>query len=305
MYTYSGGEYGLRKYTGIYPALITPFKRGSGDLDLDRLEVLLELLLKTGIRGVLVNGTTGEAPHLTREERISTIRLAKNLCGDDKLVIAGVGGLSLKETIAYSMDAANEGVDALLISPPYYYKPSATALLEYYMQLKRKCKIPILLYNIPKLTGVEIPVDVIYKLVDGERVIGIKDSSCDMHYLMNIIYKIKGRGLIFCGCDAIIYQALASGADGAILASANLIPKEIVSIYALMQRGKFDDAYKIYMEIYPILDVVSKYGVVAVKRGFECMGIDMGISREPLNIYRDLPADELDRIKTLLATKWL
>ncbi len=291
----------MRNFLGAYPALITPFRRNDQMIDFDRLEVLVKLLLKADVDGFVVNGSTGEAPYLTREERAKVIEFVKN-CVGSKTIIAGVGGQSLRETTAYCKDAIKVGADALLVVTPYYFKPSQKALFEYYQGLKKEVDIPIILYNIPQLTGVEIPADIVARLIDGERIIGIKDSSGDIKYLTKVLYSIE-EGYVFCGCDTILYPALVSGAHGLILASLNVLPNDIIRIFNLCKNGKFSEALRIYRELYPILDIIFKYGVLAVKRAFEYLGIDMGVTREPLDIYRDIPNDILDKLKTFLISK--
>lgn len=292
------------EFLGIYPAIITPFNRRDRSIDLDRLEVLTELLVRANVHGFVVNGSTGEAPYLSREERIKVIDTVRNTASK-KIIIAGTGGASLNETLVYSKDAEACGVDALLIVTPYYFKPSREAIYEYYKKIAREVKIPILLYNIPQLTGVELPIDIVTKLIDGEKIIGIKDSSGNISYLINIINAVGNNSLIFCGYDTIVYPALVAGANGLILASINLVPKEINLLYSLVRESEYDEARKIFMELFPLLNIIAKYGVIAVKRGFELMGIDMGLTREPLDIYRDLPPDVVDKLKTILSTKRL
>jgi len=283
-------------FKGVFPAIITPFNRKNKAVDTDRLKVLIELLDEKGVDGFVIAGSTGEAPYLTRDERRLILKTA--IEATNRVIIAGTGGVNLKETLNYSIDADKLGVDALLIVTPYYYKVSEKALIEYYKEIKRNVKTPIILYNIPQLSGNKIPFEVAIKLIDGDKIIGIKDSSGDLKYMLNILYSLNS-GYIFCGCDPLLYPSLICGVHGLILASLNLITKKIIEIRNLINQKMIDKALTIFKEVYPILNAIFEYGPLIVKLGFEYLGIDMGVCREPMNI-NSIPLSVINMLKNIL-----
>ena len=276
----------MDRFQGVYPAIITPFK--NDELNLDALERFLNVLKDRNINGIVVNGTTGEAPLLDSNERIELIKKCREVLGANMILIAGTGALSTREAIKFSNDAYNAGADVLLITPPYYFKYGVNAQIEYYKDISKSIQIPIILYNIPQMIGYYIDLTTIDKLVDGEKFIGVKDSSGDLQYHLDVIDLIKDRGIVFCGFDTLIPYSLLNGAKGIIAASGNLIPDKLSKIYKLILNGELKKAMTIYRRVYDILRACTMFGVVAVKKLLNKAGFNVGEPRKPLDIgYRD------------------
>jgi 4-hydroxy-tetrahydrodipicolinate synthase len=197
-------------------------------------------------------------------------------------VIAGTGCPDTKHTMELTHYAKDIGCKAALVVSPFYLKPSFEELYEHYDALN-SLDFPIILYNIPQCTGVHKKWWTAEGLAQLENVIGIKDSSGDMPFMMALFEKVKDNISIFCGHDEIGMPALAAGADGLILASANLIPDIWQKIFTAVKDGRLDDARKLQSDIQKLVRIVVRNGASqAVKEGLFMMGHDMGNSRRPI-----------------------
>jgi 4-hydroxy-tetrahydrodipicolinate synthase len=266
---------------GVYPAIITPFNDRM-DLNVDAYTDFLTTLLKTDIDGIVITGTTGEAPYLSYEERKIIYRETSHIVGTKKTIICGVGDISLRKTLENCKLAERFGFDILLILTPYYFKLSQAQLKEYYREVCEYVETPILLYNFPQVTGIRIEPKTVNDLINNKEVIGIKDSSGDLRYYLDIRYLLKNKGKIFIGNAKISLATLYMGADGLILALANILPKTFKKIYIAVKEGRYRDAMRIYREIYPIMDTFERIGIPFIKYLLSKLGINVGYPRAPL-----------------------
>ncbi len=271
-------------FKGVYPAVVTPFHSEGKSLNLEAFTKHIEWLVKSGVSGLVIMGSTGEAPFLTREERVSLLKTARERLGDRVKIIAGTGAPSLKETVVYSRDAEKVGVDALLVITPYYYKHSQERLTEYYRELAGKVDTPILLYSFPQMAGVRIEPTTVDKLIDGEKIVGIKDSSGDMQAFIEMIRLVDGRGSLITGSARLSIPALIMGGSGLILSLANLLPNTFSRIYKYVIDGDLDKALQLYWTMYPVLDAVEKGKIPVIKYLLNKMGFDVGPPRMPLKL---------------------
>jgi 4-hydroxy-tetrahydrodipicolinate synthase len=265
---------------GIFPALVTPFTKDE-EIDDEGFRRLIDHLLPP-VNGVVPCGTTGEFMYLSEKEKRHLIDLAVDAAGGKVPVIAGTGCPSTKHTLELTQYAKDAGAKAALVVSPFYLKPSFKELYEHYDALNT-LDFPIIMYNIPQCTGVHKKWWTAEGIAQLENVIGIKDSSGDMPFLMSLFEKVKGKISIICGHDEIGMPALAAGADGLILASGNLIPDIWQQIFKAVKNGEIEKAQQLQASIQKLVRIVVRNGAnQAVKEGLTMMGLAMGNSRRPV-----------------------
>jgi 4-hydroxy-tetrahydrodipicolinate synthase len=266
-------------FKGVFPALVTPFTKDE-EIDEDAFRKLIKHLLPD-VNGLVPCGTTGEFMYMTAEEKKKLIDIAVDEAGD-KPVVAGTGCPSTSHTIELTQYAKDAGAKAALIVSPFFLKPSFKELYEHYDAIN-KLDFPMIIYNIPQCTGVHKKWWTAEGLAKLENVIGIKDSSGDLPFQMALYEKIKGQISIFNGHDEIGMPALAAGADGLILASANLIPDKWQEIFKAVKSGDIETAQKLQAEVQNIVRIIVRNGATqAVKEGLTMMGLPVGNSRRPI-----------------------
>nr|MBC7245502.1 4-hydroxy-tetrahydrodipicolinate synthase [Chloroflexota bacterium] len=275
-------------FKGIFPALVTPFVNGRA-IDEAAYRALIRFVLPY-VNGVVPVGTTGEFVYLTEDEKRQAIAIALDEVAGRVPVVAGTGCASTRDTVALTRYAKDAGAQAALVVAPYYLKPTYNEIYEHYEAVS-KVGLPIILYNIPQCAGTHYEWWTAEGLAQLDNVVGIKDSSGDMPFLMALFEKIKGLVGIFCGHDEIITAALAAGADGAILASANLIPDVWQQIYAAVRNGDLAQAQALQAKIQILVRLITRQGSVqAVKEGLWMMGLEVGNARLPM-----MPGDAFRR----------
>lgn len=231
---------------GIVTAIITPFR--AGKVDLSSFESLLIKQKEAQVHGVLVCGTTGEAPTLSVEERFELIKKAKEILGDIP-VIAGAGGNSFTHTLKLSEAAIEAGADALLIVTPYYNKPPSHSLIKYYEALVEKINFPIMIYNVPSRTGINISVEAVVLLSQLPQIVGIKEASGMLSRIIEIENSKKRQEFtIMSGDDPLFLPSMVCGAKGVISVASNIIPEVMVEIYNKWTEGEVEEASKIFRD---------------------------------------------------------
>jgi 4-hydroxy-tetrahydrodipicolinate synthase len=267
-------------FKGVFPALVTPFNKNE-EINSESFRGLINHLLPN-VNGIVHCGTTGEFSYLSEKEKRHVLDLAVDEIKSKIPVIAGSGCPDLKHTMELTQYAKDIGCKAALVVSPFYLKPSFKELYEHYDNLN-SLDFPIILYNIPQCTGVHKKWWTAEGLAQLENVIGIKDSSGDMAFMMALFEKVKDKISIFCGHDEIGMPALFAGADGLILASANLIPDIWQRIFKAVSEGELEEARKLQADIQKLVRIVVRNGASqAVKEGLSMMGLDVGNSRRPI-----------------------
>jgi len=264
---------------GVFPALVTPFTKDEG-LDEEGMRKLLDFLMPH-VDGFVVNGTTGEFVYMSEEERNRAIEIVVDHVNGRKPVIAGTGASSTKETVKLTKDAMELGADAALVVTPYYFNPSWKEIYEHYDRVNA-VGLPIIVYNIPQCANVHQKWWTTEGLAYLDNVIGVKDSSGDIPYMAALFEKFRGKVSILCGHDEVGIAALAKGADGLILASANLIPDIWQKIYNHINNGELEEARQLQQKIQKLVRIIARTsGPQACKKGLWMMGIDVGPARRP------------------------
>ncbi|KYK28246.1 MAG: hypothetical protein AYK19_00500 [Theionarchaea archaeon DG-70-1] len=279
---------------GVYVALITPFTTNS--VDEEALKNVIHHCKEQGVHGIVPCGSSGEFTSMTFEERKRVIEIAVKEAHGMK-VIAGTGDSSTDKTIRMTRAAANLGVDACLVVTPFYLKPGDKGMFEHYATLEESVDVPIVLYNIPSLTGVHLSWKVVEDLAEFEGIVGIKDSSGDMSYVMTLLEKVSPHISVICGWDEIVVPCLAAGCSGMILASANIVGDFWVKIYDAVQKKEYEKAVRIQRKIQKLARLICSSGVVGTKAGLNYMGIKVGTCRKPLLIGDTLSYENKEEIR--------
>ncbi len=267
-------------FKGIFPALVTPSTKDEG-VDESALRQVIRYVLPH-VDGVVPVGTTGEFVYLTEDEKRRVIDITLDEVAGRVPVVAGTGCTTTRATIALTRYAMEAGAQAALVVTPYYLKPAYNEVYEHYEAVS-KVGLPIILYNIPQCAGTHHEWWTVEGLAALDNIVGIKDSSGDAPFLAALLEKVRGTIGVFCGHDEVVTAALAAGAEGAILASANLIPDVWQEIYRAVQEGDLAKAQKLQARIQILVRLVVRQGSVqAVKEGLQMMGIPVGDGRLPM-----------------------
>ena len=283
--------------SGIFPALVTPFQKGK--LSLSGLKSNIKKLNRFDFTGYVVLGSTGEGILMDEREGLQAIETVRAAAAPGKIVIAGTGSESSSGTIEFSNKAAQAGADYSLVVTPFYYKAqmTAAALEAYYREVAEKSKIPIILYTVPKFTGLELPLQTIAAMATHPNVIGLKDSSGNVSAISETLKACPPEFCVFQGHGSILFSALLLGAKGGILALSNLAPAETVEIYKLFQAGDYEKAREMQFRLLPVNQkIVGGYGVPGIKCAVDMLGYAGGDPRPPLRPVNQEARDSIRQI---------
>jgi len=272
------------EFRGIFPALTTPFE-ADGEVSLSGLKENIGRYNKTGLAGYLVLGSTGESVMLGREEADAVLVAVKETAAPGKLLIAGTGAESTRETIARTKRAAALGYQAALVKTPYYYKPvyRAESYLRHYRAVADASPIPVLLYSVPAFTGVTLETPEILALAEHGNIAGIKDSSGSVQRVGEVVSGAPAKFQVLTGGASVVYPALCVGARGAILALASALPEKFVELYDLVTQGRHEQAKNLQLALASTSKcIVTENGIAGVKYAMDLRGYHGGVPRLPL-----------------------
>lgn len=245
----------MKKIQGAITALVTPFKK-NGELDVEALKKLVEWQIKSGIEGLVPCGSTGEAATLNPEEYQAVIRTVIETAARRVVVIAGATSNDTTKAIEYSRIAKKLGVDALLHATPYYNKPTLSGLLAHYKAIANAVDIPVVLYNVPGRTGLNLTASMTLELTKKiPQIIGIKEASGNLSQMMEILKSAPKYFSVLSGDDAFTYPLMAMGGDGIISVASNEIPKEMAQLARAALEGDWVHAKKLHFEWLDLMDI--------------------------------------------------
>jgi 4-hydroxy-2-oxoglutarate aldolase len=257
------------------------------------------------LAGYLVLGSTGEAAFLTEDEKIAVLSTAREAIPTTKTLLAGVGVESTSATIRLARRAGETGADAVLVLTPFFFRSrmSADALVRHFNAVADASPVPVLLYNVPVYTSLVIPPAVVGMLANHPNVIGLKDSSGDVPWMLDVLARVPPPFQVLCGSAPAFFPALVSGAVGGILAVADAFPELALAIYHLHASGRTAPALELQKEIVASTKlIVGGHGIAGVKAAMELRGLPAGDPRAPLlplpGSDRAAIATEIDRLVT-------
>lgn len=268
-------------FTGVCTALVTPFL--DNRINYPLIQQLLRRQIDAGVDAVVLAGTTGEAPTLSDSEKIELFKRSKDFAGSRCKIIAGTGSNSTEHAIELSQAAEEAGADALLIVSPYYNKANPDGLYVHYATIAKSVQIPIIVYNVPSRTGVDIPVSVYKQLSTIPNIVGVKEASTDITKQLRTHASCGKNFHIWSGNDDQIVPTVALGGKGVISVLSNLCPVEVAAMTEAALAGDFDTAADLQCQLLPLTTLLfSDVNPIPVKFAMGCIGYDCGGCRLPL-----------------------
>jgi len=287
----------MYKPEGILPALVTPFTDDGKAVDEQRLRTLVNHCIDLGVHGVVPCGTTGEFVNLTDEEKKRVIKIVVDEVNGRVPVIAGTGASGTDEAVEMTRYAKDIGATAALIVTPFYLKPADRGIYEHYFTIANKVDMPIILYNIPQCTGLPLPWQMVEDLAQIPNIVGVKDSSGQLSFILAVLEKVRDKLNVLCGHDEVVVAALAAGCSGAILASANIVPDIWIKIYDHVKKGELEQARELQYKVQKIARIIAGSGAVGTKEALKMMKIKVGPVRMPLSVGGELTYESKEELR--------
>ena len=283
-------------FRGSIVPVVTPFKNGA--VDFDGLCRLIEWQIASGSHGISVTGTTGEPSSLTMPEREQVIRVAAQAVNKRIPFIPATGSTNHAETLHLSKFAESVGADGILVITPYYSRPSQEGLFRHFDAVAKSVGLPVILYNIPGRTAVNLEIDTVARLRDANpNLVGVKESNKDFEHINRLLHKMGRDFLVYSGIELLCFPILAIGGAGYVSATGNLMPREVARLYDLVAAGKWQEAQDLHYRLMPLNDAVFiEINPVPVKAALGMMGRISPEVRLPLAPLSDTNREKLYKI---------
>ena len=271
----------VKMLKGAFTALVTPFK--DNKVDFEKLEELVERQIKLGIDGVVPVGTTGESATLSHEEHQAVIETVVKIVNKRVKVIAGAGSNSTEESLSLVRFAQKAGADAALVITPYYNKPTQEGLIAHFKAVAAATDLPIVVYNVPGRTGVNIQPDTLKRLAEIDNVVAIKEASGNLSQIVEMVRLVGDKINIISGDDGLLHPIIAVGGVGVISVLSNIIPDVFAQYFSAVFSGDMDKAKELYLKFYPLAKIMFiETNPVPVKQSMEFLGLCSADVRLPL-----------------------
>lgn len=266
---------------GVLPALITPFTEDN-KIDGEGLKQNIEFLIEGGVSGIVPCGTTGESATLSIREHEKVIEIAVE-CSTVP-VVAGTGSNNTTEALELTRFAKDAGAQAALLITPYYNKPNDSGMLAHFKKVANEVDIPMILYNVPSRTGINLKPEIVAELAKESNIVGIKEASGNLEQVTRIIEMTQDEDfVVLSGDDALTLPIMSLGGRGVISVVANVAPKIVVSMVEAFQRGDLDEARKLHLTLAPLIRAVFlETNPIPIKKAVELIGLPAGQLRLPL-----------------------
>lgn len=282
---------------GIFPPIPTPFI--DDEVAEEKLRENINRWNDTGLSGYVVMGSNGESVYLTREEKISLVSAAVEYASDDKIIIAGTGSDSIKETISLTKECARAGAKYALVLTPSYYKSKMNhkAMIDYFMIVADSSRLPLIIYNVPQFTGINISTETVAELAEHKNIVGIKNSSENIDEMKAFVNNTPDNFAVLAGTASILYPSFEVGATGAIAALANIAAYQCLKVYSDFNNGNLEDA-RITQDklIEPNTAITTRFGVSGLKAAMDMVGFFGGNPRKPMQPLEPGEYEELRQI---------
>ncbi|ENQ3078543.1 4-hydroxy-tetrahydrodipicolinate synthase [Bacillus cereus] len=284
----------MRDFGTIATAMVTPFDK-NGNIDFAKTTKLVNYLIDNGTTSIVVGGTTGESPTLTSEEKVALYRHVVSVVDKRVPVIAGTGSNNTHASVELTKKAEEEGVDAIMLVAPYYNKPSQEGMYQHFKTIAESTKLPIMLYNVPGRSIVQISVDTVVRLSQIPNIVAIKDAGGDVLTMTEIIEKTDADFAVYSGDDGLTLPAMAIGAKGIVSVASHIIGNEMQDMIAAFQTGDMKTAQKLHQLLVRVTNALFMApSPTPVKTALQIVGLDVGSVRLPL-----LPLTEEERTQLL------
>ncbi len=269
-------------FSGAIPALVTPFGK-DGSLNTAKVNDLVQFHIEKGSRAVVPAGTTGESPALSGDEKRLLFETVVKAAGGKIPVIAGTGGNNTAQAVEMTRMAKEIGVDAALIVAPYYNKPTQEGLYRHYMEIADKGGLPVVIYNVPGRTSVNILPETVERLSDHEKIVAIKEASGNIAQISEIHLRCGDRLTILSGDDPLTLPILAVGGKGTISVTANIVPERINAMIDTFMAGDTEKALELHHQLEPLhAAMFLETNPIPVKTAMNMLGMEVGDFRLPL-----------------------
>lgn len=285
-------------FEGLATALVTPFS-SSGALDVPMLEKLIDHQIENGADALVICGTTGEAATMTQAEQLSAISCAVQHAEGRCKVIAGTGSSSTAHALEMSRLAAAIGADAVLVVTPYYNKCTQSGLVAHYTAIADEVPVPVIAYNVPARTGVNISVETYCELAKHPNINGVKEAAAGTAKIARTLDACGGDFFVWSGNDDEAVAAMSLGAKGLISVLSNVRPAQTADMVKSALRGDYARAGRLQVQLMPLIDALfCEVNPIPVKEALRMLGLDAGLPRLPLTRLSDA---NRERLKALLA----
>jgi 4-hydroxy-2-oxoglutarate aldolase len=285
--------------SGVFPPIPTPFD-AEDEVATQALVENLERWNQYDLAGYVVLGSNGEAVYLTEEAKLQVWETARRVIPADRVMIAGTGCESTRETIALTQQAARAGADVALLVTPHYFggKMTPDSLVHHYQAVAEDSPIPVVLYNVPKFTHVDVDAATIARVARHPNIVGVKDSGGNITKLADVVRLTDANFQVMAGSAGFFFAGLTLGAVGGVLALANVAPQQSIDIYRLFKAGQWDEAAELQRRMVPVnAAVTARFGIAGLKTALDMLGYYGGPVRSPL---LDLTEDERHALRDVL-----
>lgn len=285
-----------KQFGELIAAMVTPF-REDGAVDFELARKLALQLVEKGCDGVVVSGTTGESPTLTREEKLRLIAEVREALPETVMVWAGTGSYNTRDSVEMTHLAETTGADGVLAVTPYYNKPSQEGLYRHFKAVAESTSLPIMLYNVPGRTGVNLSPETVARLSELSNIVALKEASGNLDQVSHLL-RLKPEFLVYSGDDSLTLPMLSIGAQGVVSVACHLVGREMKQMIRAYKEGDVAKAREIHVRLWPLFKVLFiASNPVPVKAALRCVGFPAGPLRPPLC---DPSEKELQEIKKVL-----
>lgn len=282
----------------LMTAMITPFK-GNLEIDFDRVRNLARYLEETGTQGIVVCGTTGESPTLNDEEKLRLFSVVQEEVGTRTQVWAGIGTNSTSHTVEMVKKASNIKLDGVMAVTPYYNKPSQEGLYQHFRQVAEATSLPVMLYNVPGRTGINLLPKTVQRLSQIDNVVALKEASGNMDQMSELVNSTQEDFIIYSGDDSLTLPMMSLGAQGVVSIASHVVGREISDMIAAYIAGNIREAARIHARLFPVFKVLFiTSNPVPLKESLRLLGKDSGILRGPLCPPSEGECSEIARVLT-------
>lgn len=280
----------------VLTAMVTPFDK-QGDVDYDTMTRLIEHLLNNGTEGLIITGTTGESPTLNNEEKISIYKHVVKIVNERIPVIAGTGTYNTLHSIELTKEAEHAGVDGIMLVTPYYNKPNQHGLYEHFATIAKATKLPIMLYDIPGRSGINLETETIVELSHIPNIVSLKDASGNLSHTATVIHSTSDEFTVYSGDDEMTLPILSIGGHGVVSVASHIIGREISEMIEAFITGDVEVAAQMHRSLLPVMTgLFLAPSPVPVKTALNIKGIHVGGVRQPLLQLSEVEKQQLKQL---------